>query len=164
MFQVSNTQMINQNTQLKVSVFVRKHFAASLKLSVESMSKSVGSREFQLLIVLDQKLNLWTSHEVWTGMKLRGWEFQVAALGLCWTWGGMLIPMPSLEDSPLPVPDSLSTGIRTGLICNVLRSQPNFLASICFQFLKQCKLRRARGSATGGLPALGRTPSSGANR
>ena len=58
MFQVSNTQMINQNTQLKVSVFVRKHFAASLKLSVESMSKSVGSREFQLLIVLGQKLNL----------------------------------------------------------------------------------------------------------
>ena len=131
MFQVSNTQMINQNTQLKVSVFVRKHFAASLKLSVESMSKSVGGREFQLLIVLGQKLNLWTSHEVWTGMNLRGWEFQVAALGLCWTWGGMVIPIPSLEDFPLPLPDSLSTGIRTGLICNVFRSQPNFLASIC---------------------------------
>ena len=75
-----------------------------------------------------------------------------------------MIPIPSLEDFPLPLPDSLSTGIRTGLICNVFRSQPNFLASICFQFLKQSEIRHARGSATGGLPALGRTPSSGANR
>ena len=61
------------------------------------MSKILGGKEFQSLIimtgilyhlifsiiVLGHKLNLKASQEVWTGMNLGRWKFQVAELDLC---------------------------------------------------------------------------------
>lgn len=62
---IVKTKEINQQQQLKVCQRVcestrlsKKAFVASLKLPVESMSKLLGGREFQSLIVLVQKLNL----------------------------------------------------------------------------------------------------------
>ena len=69
------------------------------------MSKILGGKEFQPLIimtgilyhlifsiiVLGHKLNLKASQEVWTGMNLGRWKFQVAELYLCWTLDGMVI-------------------------------------------------------------------------
>ena len=62
---IVKTKEKNQQQQLKVCQRVcestrlsKKAFVASLKLPVESMSKLLGGREFQSLIVLVQKLNL----------------------------------------------------------------------------------------------------------
>ena len=47
------------------------------------MSKILGCREFQSLIVLGQKLNLQTSHEVWTEMNFRGGHLGIFWVGMC---------------------------------------------------------------------------------